>query len=210
MTRAVGRLQSSDLVPILLDRRCGTGSIARLIRTEQAAWSLGMEAKKTDELSRFHRDYRPALIAFFLRRTHNHTEAEDLTQEVFIRIAGSSHEAMRQADAYIFQVAANLLRDRARREQVRNDYAAGARLVESAGVDMLDPHRVAAGREALALLSSGLAELPERTRQIFLLFRYEQIDQRTIAESFGISVSAVEKHIYRAMATLIAKTGGQS
>ena len=124
-----------------------------------------------------------------------------------MRLAEIESGQMRQADAYVFQTAANLLRDRARRQQVRRDYAAGARLVEGAGVDTFDPHRVAAGRESLALLSQGLAELPERTRQIFLLFRYEQLDRRTIADSFGISVSAVEKHIYRAMAKLIAKTG---
>jgi RNA polymerase sigma-70 factor (ECF subfamily) len=168
-----------------------------------------MRTRETDEIAGFYRQYRPALIAFFVRRVHNQSEAEDLTQEVFTRIASGTPDGMRQADAYIFQVAANLLRDRARREQVRVDYAAGARLVEGNGIDMLDPWRVAAGREQLALLTAGLGELPERTRRIFLLFRYEQIDQRTIAESFGISVSAVEKHIYRAMAKLVEKAGGR-
>jgi RNA polymerase sigma-70 factor (ECF subfamily) len=147
-------------------------------------------------------------MRFFLRRVHNHSEAEDLTQEVFIRIAGAGHAPMRQAEHYIFQVAQNLLRDRARRDQVRTDYVARMCAVDGLNVDTLDPYRVAAGREAMALLNAGLQELPERTRQIFLLFRYEQIDQRTIAESFGISVSAVEKHIYRAMARLIVKIGG--
>ena len=163
---------------------------------------------KEDELARLHRDYRPALIAFFLRRTHNHTEAEDLTQEVFIRIADNHQSTMRHASAYIFRVAANLLHDRGRREQVRADYVARLGSMDERGVDYLDPHRIAAGRETLALLASRLAELPDRTRQIFLLFRYEQIDQRTIAQSFGISISAVEKHIYRAMAALIETVGG--
>lgn len=156
----------------------------------------------------FHRDYRPALISFFLRRTGDYAEAEDLAQEVFIRIASKDRAAMRQSDAYIFQVAANLLRDRSRRAQVRSEYAARARLSDEFGIDPLDPHRIAAGRESLTLLTSALAELPERTRHIFMLFRYEQVDQRTIAESFGISVSAVEKHVYRAMAKLINTIGG--
>ena len=166
-----------------------------------------MRPSERESLDQFHRDYRPALIAFFLRRVHSHSEAEDLTQEVFIRIAGSSRSAMRHPDAYIFQVAANLLRDRARREQVRAEHAASARVVEGAGVEVLDPFRVAAARETLGQLVSALDELPERTRRIFLLFRYEQIDQRTIADSFGISLSAVEKHVYRAMAHLIERTG---
>lgn len=166
-----------------------------------------MHSKEANELKRFHREYRPALMAFFLRRVHDYAEAEDMTQEVFIRIAGTEHAAMQQAEAYIFQVAVNLLRDRSRRHKIRGDYADGMRAIEGAGIETLDPHRVASGREALVLLKEGLAELPERSRQIFLLFRYERIDQRTIAESFGISVSAVEKHIYRAMAKLMAKTG---
>jgi RNA polymerase sigma factor (sigma-70 family) len=166
-----------------------------------------MHQSDTNALTRFHREYRPALMAFFLRRVHNPADAEDLTQEVFIRIASHSDTVMQSADAYIFQVAANLLRDRSRNGKVRSDYVAGMRVVEGAGVETLDPYRVASGREALSLLSAGLDELPERTRQIFLLFRYENLNQRTIAESFGISVSAVEKHIYRAMARLIGKIG---
>lgn len=166
-----------------------------------------MQQTAAHALAQFHREYRPALMAFFLRRVHNPADAEDLTQEVFIRIAAQSGTAMQSADAYIFQTAANLLRDRSRKQKVRSDYAAAMQVVEGTGVETLDPYRVAAGREALALLNSGIEELPERTRQIFLLFRYENLDQRTIAESFGISRSAVEKHIYRAMAHLMSKIG---
>ena len=168
-----------------------------------------MRKAASDELSQFHRDHRPALMAFFLRRSQSHAEAEDLTQEVFIRIADRQETDMRSADAYIFQVAANLLRDRARREKVRSEHAAGMRLVEGMGIEALDPHRIAAGREQLQLLSEALRELPVRTRQIFLLFRYENVAQRTIAESFGISVSAVEKHLSRAMAHLISTLGAE-
>ncbi|MWV27555.1 RNA polymerase sigma factor [Aurantiacibacter rhizosphaerae] len=166
-----------------------------------------MVSKEEEKWANFHRDYRPALIAFFLRRTHDYAEAEDLSHEVFIRIADKDDTAFRQTDAYIFQVAANLLRDRGRRSQVRSDYASRQRLSDELGIDPLDPHRISVGRESLALLTSALEELPERTRQIFMLFRYEQIDQRTIAESFGISVSAVEKHVHRAMAKLIKALG---
>jgi RNA polymerase sigma-70 factor (ECF subfamily) len=168
-----------------------------------------MQSSDADALSRFHREYRPALMAFFLRRVHDPADAEDLTQEVFIRIADRAEGAgaMRSPDAFIFQIAANLLRDRSRRAKVRADFVAGMRAVDGAGTETLDPWRVAAGRDALARIASGLDELPERTRQIFLLFRYENLGQRAIAESFGISVSAVEKHIYRAMARLMDRIG---
>lgn len=164
-----------------------------------------MHEADASAISQIHREYRPALMAFFLRRVRNPADAEDLTQEVFIRMASQTDTSMRSTEAYVFQTAANLLRDRSRRQKVREDYLAGMRVVEGMGVETLDPYRVAAGREALARLNAGIGELPERTRQIFLLFRYENLDQRTIAESFGISVSAVEKHIYRAMACLMSK-----
>lgn len=162
---------------------------------------------RREALADMHRDHRPGLLAFFLRRVHNHSEAEDLTQEVFARIAAMDDREVRRADAYIFQVAANLLRDRGRRMAVRSEFVAGTRAIDGRGVDPIDPHRVAAGREAIHILRAGLEDLPERTRQIFLLFRYEQLDYRTIADSFGISSSAVQKHVYRAMAYLVDRLG---
>jgi RNA polymerase sigma-70 factor (ECF subfamily) len=164
-----------------------------------------MEANREDELTRVQKAFRPALMRYFVRRVESAAEAEDLTQEVFLRLANGGHNAAENLEAWIFTVAANLLRDRARRAQIRNDYVAGMRIVDGTGIDPLDPHRVATGREALATLLAGIDALPERTRHIFLMFRYEQMEQRTIAESFGISLSAVEKHIHRAMAALIAK-----
>lgn len=164
-------------------------------------------SEKGEALADIHRDHRPGLLAFFLRRVHSHSEAEDLTQEVFSRIAAMDGRTMRQADAYIFQVAANLLRDRARRLSVRAEFVAGTRAIDGTGIDLIDPYRVAAGREAIAILRAGLDELPERTRQIFLLFRYEHLDHKAIADSFGISASAVQKHIYRAMAHLVDRLG---
>jgi len=156
----------------------------------------------------FFRDMRPGLIAYFTRRVGSGSEAEDLAQDVYVRLISRPDTAPRDWHAYVFQIAANLLRDRARRAEVRERYAAAVRRDPWCDIDLLDPHRVTVGREALYSLVEALHELPERTRQIFLLYRYEQISRQVIAESFGISVSAVEKHIYRAMARLGERLGG--
>ena len=59
--------------------------------------------------------FRAPLMAYFMRRTGSRSEAEDLTQETFVRlIASSSFEFADEANAYVFRVAINLLRDRAR------------------------------------------------------------------------------------------------
>ena len=153
------------------------------------------------DLNGLNRRYRPALMAFFMRRAANHSDAEDMTQELFAKLATAQASVMDNADAYIFQMAANLLRDRGRREKVRANYRAS---VDTGLVDLepLDPARVLLGRESLGEVSDALRELPERTRAIFLLFRLEGMKQSELATLYGISISAVQKHIFKAMTHL--------
>ena len=153
--------------------------------------------------------FRPALLAFFLRRIRNHSEAEDLTQEVLMRIAerGSAIDATRP-DAYVFQTAANLLRDRGRRMRVRAAYQQGLGANEASRVEELDPDRVLQARQSLASVVTVLREMPERTRTIFILFRLENMKQREIADMLGISVRTVEQHVIRASTCLRERLGG--
>ncbi len=113
-----------------------------------------------------------------------------------------------ESEAYVFTIAANLLRDRARSPAGRlarahfaiepgEDFHSDAPLVEDRG-----PERVLIGRETLLAAVKALAELPARTREIFVLFRFESMSQREIAALYGVSVSAVEKHVARALAHL--------
>jgi len=149
--------------------------------------------------------YRTALMAFFLRRVVDPSEAEDLTQEVFVGLAASRQGATSNVDGYVFQIAANLLRDRARRENVRSAHRAHMIQNAKAQVESLGPLPVSVGRQALDEVVLALEELPPKTRAIFLLFRLERIKQEQIARVYGISVSAVQKHLLRAMAHLTAR-----
>lgn len=146
-------------------------------------------------------------MAFFWRRLRDHAEAEDLTQEVFARLMSLPPGQLSQADAYIFQMAANLLRDRSRRERVRGEYRAAMLSAEDFGVEPLDPGRVLAARESLGQVAAALREVPERTRTIFILYRVEAMKKRDIADTYGISTSAVDKHLMKAMAHLLRRLG---
>lgn len=140
-------------------------------------------------------------MAFFLRRIHNRAEAEDLTQEVFVRMLRSV-EGGGQPDAYVFEIAANLLSDRARKAKVRERYRESMGTDPDREVDWLDPHSVAVGHERMATFASALADLPERTRTIFILYRIENLSQDVIAATYGISTSAVKQQVAKAMAFL--------
>lgn len=149
------------------------------------------------------RRWRPALLSYFLRRVRDHAEAEDLTQELIAKLLKHDGEDFAAPEAYIFQMASNLLADRARRMKVRTQYREMIGRAEDAGIDPLDPFRVTAGRAELTALAKAVAALPERTRAIFILYRLENLGQDKIAETFGISVSAVKKHVARAMASVM-------
>lgn len=162
-------------------------------------------------LARLDARYRGPLMTFFLRRVRSRPEAEDLTQETFLRLIRSDEAThLVNADAFVFQVAINQLRDRNRRHTVRVG-AAGVGLSEASDplsdairgtphplIEEITPERVLLGYESLEKALLVLGELNERTRDVFLLFRLENLKQREIAELFGISVSAVEKHVIRA------------
>jgi len=156
----------------------------------------------SNDLTSVDRRLRRALHAFFFRRVGSTAEAEDMTQEVFIRLASAAPSRSADPDSYVFAIAANLLRDKIRREKVRADYREEKRLEDYVGIDPLDPFRVAAGRERLNLLAGAIAALPERTRRIFTLYRIENIEKAVIAESFGLTRRMVEIHIQRALVAL--------
>lgn len=165
-----------------------------------------METARKQQLDDLCRRFRPALLAYFLRRVASPAEAEDLAHDVFLRLAGVPLEQLRSADAYIFHVAANLLRDRARRWKVRNDYVATQVAAVDAGeleLHAFDPERIETARRSVAALVARLMELPERTREIFILYRIENIARRSIAQAYGLSLSTVEKEVARATAYLM-------
>jgi RNA polymerase sigma-70 factor (ECF subfamily) len=71
----------------------------------------------------------------------------------------------------------------------------------------LSPERVLLGKEKVVALKNALNELPERTRNVFLLHRFEEFKYREIAQQLGISMSSVEKHMMDAIKHLAHRLG---
>jgi RNA polymerase sigma-70 factor (ECF subfamily) len=153
---------------------------------------------------------RRSLTGFFLRRVRESSDVEDLVQDVFARIvARNSDRPVENLGAYIFQTAASVLADRGRRRASRHAAAHEEFDAEHHSNDELDPERVLTGKENLRAVTAALLSLSERTRTIFVLHRLEGYKHREIAAQLGISVSAVEKQMIRAVQHL-AKTVGQN
>lgn len=155
-------------------------------------------------LEEFDRRFRLPLLAYFGRRVSSAVEAEDLTQDVFERLLRSLGTGpIRNAEALVFHIAANLLRDHARRARRHGveeplPVEAVADLPDSLTVD-LSPERVVLAERTLAEVLALLNGLAPRTRAMFFLYRLENLKIREIAEQYGISPSAVEKQVAKAL-----------
>jgi RNA polymerase sigma-70 factor (ECF subfamily) len=143
------------------------------------------------------------LLKFFTRRARSRTDAEEMVQDLFVRLLRRADLlTLDNIDGYVFEAAANIVRDRGRYELSRG----GGRHVD---IETLSPEseepgaeRIVAGRQGLTRMLAALDALPPRARTIVILRRFENLTYAQIADRLGISVSAVEKHMVRSMSAL--------
>lgn len=146
------------------------------------------------------------LTGYFQRRVRNPHDVDDLVQEVFARIAArDSTDPIDHLGGYVMKTAGSILADRARRRASRHADAHVSFDPDQHGGEDLDPERVLSGKEDLNIATAALLCLPERTRTIFLLRRLEGYRISEIAAHVGISASAVEKHLLKAIRHLSAE-----
>ena len=131
-------------------------------------------------------------------------DAEDLIQEAFLRlhIYCQTHE-VREQEAFLVRTVRNLSVDshrRAHRELYVEDPVETLPLVDV----RLAPDEDVAVQQRLDRVRAVLDALKPRTREVFLMHRVEGYSSAQIAEHFEISVSAVEKHIARAVLALMS------
>lgn len=149
---------------------------------------------------------RPTLLRFVAARGAG-DEAEDIVQELWIKLSAAPTGPVANPLSYLFRAAENLMRDRhrARRQSVLRDMAwDDTNSPARPGVsDAPDGERMLLAREQLARIEAALATIGERAREIFRLHRIEGLAQRDIAARLGISLSTVESDMrkaYRAVA----------
>lgn len=140
------------------------------------------------------------LVQFLVHRLKSTFTAQDLVQDLYVRIRTLDPvPAVGNDRAYLFRMAANLATDHQRREKRHAELQAEAQSYLTNGTDTRSPERLAMSRAELQRLKRALEELPPTTRRIFELNRLEEKSHREIAEIVGLSPTAVFKHIRRAM-----------
>jgi RNA polymerase sigma-70 factor (ECF subfamily) len=145
--------------------------------------------------------------AALMRRGRTEHDAEDLVQEAWLRLASYElRETVIEPEAFLMRAALNLSTD-AHRARMHHGEAVvledDVLIDASPGVE-----DVLLARERAARLTVCLDELPQRTREILLAHRHEGLRYQDIAARHGVSVSAVEKHIAKAMLVITSGMEG--
>jgi RNA polymerase sigma factor (sigma-70 family) len=147
-----------------------------------------------------------AFISRFIQaRDASGSELLDILQEVYMKIwadAASVRDNCRSPKAYVYQIARNLLIDRARRRSVlRVDHYEDPELLNLL-VDHITPERVASDQEELERLIECFHKLPDRRREAVRLRRVEGRSQKDAATRMGITEGTLEQTFSSAMIQL--------
>jgi len=157
--------------------------------------------------------YRRPLCHFLNRMVRDAAHAEDLAQEVFLRVyrARREYEPSAKFTTWLFRIATNLalnsLRDgRHRQAEVSLDAPAEGQDGSEMTLDVPDGAPVVeqqlVERDRVAVVRRAIFALPEKQRAAVLLHKYQELDYDEIARILGCSVSALKSLLFRAYETL--------
>lgn len=139
-----------------------------------------------------------------LRRGGTREQAEDLIQEAFLKMQEYCEKGgrVRQPEAFlvrtVLRLASNARRDEHRNLYVEDNVEQLALVIDANPT----PDEVLAGEQCLERMRDALDAASSRTRDIFFMHRLDGLSYAQIAQTLRVSLSAVEKHMARALAIL--------
>ena len=155
------------------------------------------------------RRYREQVVSISLRLLGNAEDAQEVTQDAFLKAYTGLHELHRPEafGGWLMRIASNLalnrrrgkrLRQAADLDEVMEANGGSAEVgVEGGPRPPPDPARVLAGQELGERVRDCLARLPEKQRTALVLFTLEGRSQREIADALNLSVEAVKWHVFQ-------------
>lgn len=161
--------------------------------TREGGWTPGLAQGDPAAFEALVRETRPALGTFLRRLCPSLQDAEDIVQETYLRVYQhrQRYDGRSSLKTWMYAIALNLFRDRARRK-------GSARLQGDVATHVPVDRRLE--KEELADRIRQLVQsLPEGQREIFTLYRYEGMPYDDIARLLGITVGAVKAQMHHAL-----------
>ena len=150
---------------------------------------------------------RVTLLRTLERMVNNHSTAEDLLQETYLRVTRAlSERAVEHLEPFVFQTARNLALDhlRARRIQSRTVVEdVPIEVIEGVASPLSTPEEAHQAAQLLERLSVSLSQLSARQQRIFILSRLHGYSYQEIAQALEVSLSTVQKELKLIMAICV-------
>jgi RNA polymerase sigma-70 factor (ECF subfamily) len=188
------------------------GAIGGLEPAGDAAIMLCVAAGDESGFNYLVEKYHRSMIHFLFRMVRNQAIAEELAQEVFLRVYRSreSYRAEAKFTTWLYRIATNLAVNQAR--DTRHERAAQTLYLDAtdeetgATPDVADDEPTVEQRlirdERMAAIRMHVMALPERQRMAVLMHKYQGMDYRQIGEVLKLSESATKSLLFRAYQTL--------
>lgn len=163
-----------------------------------------MEAVKGGDLQQasllFER-YHKRIYNFLARMTMSKVLAEDLTQNVFLRMIKyrTSYREGSKFQSWIYQIARNVFSDH---YQMHKNKFTGFVDVEKVGASIPDEEESVAQDEREKILHRSLAMLTEEQRELLVLTRFQHLKYEEVAEMMDTTVANIKVKIHRAIQKL--------
>jgi RNA polymerase sigma-70 factor (ECF subfamily) len=168
--------------------------------------------------------HRRAMVAHAGRYVRDAARAEELAQEVFVRVYRTrSYEPTARFKTWLYRVATNVCLNELRRPEHRQRHESlEARMETKADPTALDspltprggsPEETTASAQLARRLDAALGALPENQRAAFLMARHDGLTHEEIAEVLSTTVPAVKSLIHRALEALrreVERVGGEA
>jgi RNA polymerase sigma-70 factor (family 1) len=161
-----------------------------------------MSAGDEQAFALLYEEYRQGLYAYIVRLVKSPDMAEDIVQEVFIKVWEHRHqlEQIQSFRAYLFTAARNHTINVLKR--ISREDAAKAEVTRHFSIlraQSADAEQTVLSKEYNQMLSAMLASLPHQSQKVFHLCREEDKSYNDVASLLGISRNAVKKHMVRSM-----------
>jgi RNA polymerase sigma-70 factor (ECF subfamily) len=209
---AMSPLIATDLTPEQVEARRLAVARGDFSELTDAEVMLELKAGNMDAFDVLLAKYRKPIVHFMFRMVHNQAVAEELAQEVFLRVYRSreTYRAEARFSTWLYRIATNLGVNHAR--DTRHERTAStvyldetdsetgttpdvADMTPSAEADLLRQERMKAIRQFVMAL-------PERQKTAVLMHKYEDMDYKQIGEVLKLSESATKSLLFRAYQTL--------
>ena len=171
----------------------------RMLQPDLSELMKRLKASDHDAFKTVFNIWQRNIFNFFLFKTKDAAQAEDLLQEVFLKLwnARTRLNENQSLKNYLYTIADNLLLNEIRHDKVVARHKSNTHVAIFTNTE--NPEFLMEEREWRDRLEDTIASLPERPRIVFLMSRFEDLSYQEIADRLSISIKTVESHMVTAL-----------